>query len=471
MNVFWGKMAAGLFAACVTAAGASAQEAAAPAPPTSGTFSAGLSLTDGNSDTTLADAALKVEHKRDRHEWLFGASMAYGEKDGETSVDNSRGQASYRCLWSERSFGYGSTTALRDDIADVDYRVVVSAGAGYTFVRTPAWDLSGEFGPAEIIEKVGGVRDEILALRAAERLEWVPAEGAKFWQTAEYLPKADDFEDYLLQAEIGAEAPLAGRLLLRLLVRDTYDSMPAPGKEKNDVSLIAGVAVGFRDLLRFPDGEMHLGGLAESGHERAAPVHAVRRPRLGPSGIPFEPGARVAESRLEVPRRIASPDARAHDGARRQGPGAHIPGFRPRPPGVIRSDEEPHPHFRRLHLHRRGHGDAVLADVPEEAHKPPVAAAAGRVGRRFQRVEEGQGLDLHRAGRRARIHRIRAVCGATQRPSRRAGEDESVHDTGSFQRDSLRHLRRPCKCGALIYIAAGLHPARGGAMMDAGGKP
>jgi putative salt-induced outer membrane protein len=245
MTRIWRQTLAGLCVVGRMVAGAGAQEAPAPARVTTGTFSAGLSLTDGNSDTSQMDAGVTVEHKRIRHEWLFGASTAYGETDGETSVENTRGQATYRYLWSDRSFGYGSATALRDDIAEVDYRVVVSAGAGYTFVRTPAWDLSGEFGPAEIIEKVGGVRDEVFALRFAERLLWTPTEGAKFWQTAEYLPKADDFEDYLLQAEVGAEAPLAGRLSLRLLVRNTYDSTPAPDREKNDVSVIAGVAIGF----------------------------------------------------------------------------------------------------------------------------------------------------------------------------------------------------------------------------------
>lgn len=214
--------------------------AAPPAYPTA-SFSAGLTLADGNSNTKLADAEFKLEHKWAREELLFTLGGTYGEQEGTQNINNIKGKVNYRHLFSDRVFGYGDITGLRDDIADVDYRVVLSPGIGYYFLKSETLKLSGEFGPAEILEKVGGVTDETFAFRFAERLEWAISGASKIWQSVEILPAVGDFGDYLLNAEIGAEAPLADKLSLRLTVRDAYDSTPAAGREKNDLTVIGSV--------------------------------------------------------------------------------------------------------------------------------------------------------------------------------------------------------------------------------------
>jgi hypothetical protein len=78
---------------------------------------------------------------------------------------------------------------------------------------------------------------------------------AKIWQSAEYLPKANDFGDYLLSAEVGAEAAMNSRVSLRIVLQDKYDSTPAivladkndsasgSALNANDLTLIAGVAI------------------------------------------------------------------------------------------------------------------------------------------------------------------------------------------------------------------------------------
>ena len=55
------------------------------------------------------------------------------------------------------------------------------------------------------------------------------------------MPEASDFDNYLLTGEVGAEADINDRLSLRVVLQDRYDSTPAAGKERNDLSLIAGL--------------------------------------------------------------------------------------------------------------------------------------------------------------------------------------------------------------------------------------
>lgn len=238
-------LAAGVVLAQDSAPATAEQDAGKARNVPTGTISAGLTLNSGNSDAKTADVGLESEYNPGSNEWRLAASTAYGEEKSEKSVDNSKAKLNYHRLLTPRVFLFGEGSYARDDIADVSYRYVVSAGPGYYFLKTDTLSLSGELGPGYLWEEVGGVTDDMLTLRVAERLEWKIAADAKLWQSCEYLPAADDFGDYLVNSEIGAEAPLAGRLSLRLLAKHTHDSTPADGREKNDLSIVAGVGFGF----------------------------------------------------------------------------------------------------------------------------------------------------------------------------------------------------------------------------------
>jgi putative salt-induced outer membrane protein YdiY len=67
------------------------------------------------------------------------------------------------------------------------------------------------------------------------------------WETAEILPQVDDFNNYIVNFEIGVEADLnsSKKLALRVYLDDTYNNVPAAGRKKNDLKLVAAVAYKF----------------------------------------------------------------------------------------------------------------------------------------------------------------------------------------------------------------------------------
>lgn len=224
-----------------------AEEAAKPAAFAT-KLSAGLTLADGNSESLQANASLISEgEKQGLGSVRAGIEANYGEttKDDveETTINNARAFVNTRKTLSPLTFGVLDLSVLRDDIADVDYRVTVSPGLGAYAFKRDTCSLAFEAGPAYVWEKVGGVSDDYLALRFAERFTVAPSATSKLWQAVEYIPKASDFGDYLLSAEIGAEAALNARLNLRLVFQDKYDSTPAEGLEENDLVVIAGASV------------------------------------------------------------------------------------------------------------------------------------------------------------------------------------------------------------------------------------
>ncbi len=207
-------------------------------PPSENTIALGVTLTDGNSETLLVTAGAEHNRSRDAYELRLALNGAYGEEKSETSTENIKGDAEYRKLLSERAYAVVTLSALYDALADVDYRAILSAGPGYFLLKDENASLGVEIGPAFLAEKVAGEENEEFALRAGQRYQRQLSPTARTWQSIEYVPLVDDFDDYLLNAEIGIEAAINSRAALRLVVKYAYDSTPAEDKEKGDTTVV-----------------------------------------------------------------------------------------------------------------------------------------------------------------------------------------------------------------------------------------
>ncbi len=231
-------MTLGLLVAAASVAGA--QEAAKKASTT--TIAAGATATSGNTDQLVGNASI-VNFRDDGVKSLrLGAEMTYAEINSDVTNEAWKAYANYKRVISDRLYGVGNLTYLHDKIADVQWRYTASPGLGYYLMKDANATLGVDAGPAYVWEKVAGVKDDYLALRFAERYDRTLSDTSKCWQSLEYMPRADDFNDYILNAEIGVEAVLAGPLSIRLVAQDSYDNTPAPGKKENDLKVIGALA-------------------------------------------------------------------------------------------------------------------------------------------------------------------------------------------------------------------------------------
>jgi len=208
----------------------------------------GLSLTDGNSETLAVNASLVTEgEKEGLGSVLAGVEANYGESTvnevEETTVENAKAYANVKKNLSPRTFVSLDASVLYDDVAAIDYRATLGPGLGFYVVKNDKRELSLEAGPSYVWEKLDGETDDYLALRFAERYTCQVLPNAKLVQTLEYVPEAEDFDNYRITAEAGVEAAMSDRLSLRVVVQDQYVNRPAEGKERNDLSLIAGIGL------------------------------------------------------------------------------------------------------------------------------------------------------------------------------------------------------------------------------------
>jgi putative salt-induced outer membrane protein YdiY len=215
------------------------------------TIAAGANLTRGNSETMLYNGSAVTEYKKDKDVLRLGVEGNYGEntttnhpggeKKAEENVSNSDAFANYKRLFSDRDYVYVDGKIAQDDIADLDYRLIIGPGLGHYFVKNDKQSLFLEAGGAHIKQKQGGKEGEAEALPVAEKYELKITATSKIWESAEYLPAFDDFQNYLLNAEAGIEAAINNQFSLRVVAQEKYNSQPAAGKDDNDFALIVSI--------------------------------------------------------------------------------------------------------------------------------------------------------------------------------------------------------------------------------------
>jgi len=220
-----------------------------------GLVSAGLTLTRGNSETTLASLTAAADHKTDNNEWSLGANATYGQaqvtvnsvKTDQTTAQSAGAFVQYNHLFSDRFYCYGRVEGYHDDLADIHYRVTASPGLGYYFLKSTNVDLCGEVGPGFVSQSLGSEQENFATVRVAEKFHLRLSDRARLWETVEIDPDLGNISNYIITSEIGVEADLSAKrnLSLQCYLDDNYNSQPAPGRVENDLKLFVAVAYKF----------------------------------------------------------------------------------------------------------------------------------------------------------------------------------------------------------------------------------
>lgn len=219
---------------------------APPKPKWVSSASLGLTLTRGNSDTTLLTTKLLTDRKDSINELMFGADGAYGENDGSENAEILHGFGQWNHLFTDKFYGYLRVEGLHDGIADIRYRAIIGPGAGYYLLKETNTSLAVEAGGSMVFERLGDTDNSYETVRFAERFEHkFASHGARVWQKIEFMPQVDDFNNYIVNAEVGIEASIAKDLSLQTYLDESYDSQPAPGRDKNDIKLVSAIAYKF----------------------------------------------------------------------------------------------------------------------------------------------------------------------------------------------------------------------------------
>ena len=222
-----------------------------PPPKWEGHITAGVTVTRGNSETETGSLDVGMSRRSEKDRTTLGAGYRYGkQKDTDTgakekTVDNWFASLKHDHFFSEKLYGFGTGRVERDNIANLDLRTIVGAGAGYQWVETDRTEFSTEAGAVLRREEYGGAggTESDLAAHLAYNFQQTLNEHVSFLHGVTYYPAFDDPSDYFLTAQAELRARITEALFASGKVVMNRDSTPAPGAKKTDLLYLFGVGL------------------------------------------------------------------------------------------------------------------------------------------------------------------------------------------------------------------------------------
>lgn len=227
------------------------QDADAPAPGAegepaadvgwTGSLSAGLTITRGNSETTTVAFAFEAERKTDLDRWTTKSWYNESEQEDpttgetQTTARNYGGQLQYDRFVSERLYWLLNGKGERDELAALQFRGTGGAGLGYQFLDREQAKLNGEAGLNWVHEDLEGESpNEFLAARLAYNADYVWTETTKIGQSGELYPSLEDSDDWTAKLDTHLDVSMTKAMFLRVQHVLDYDNTPAEGATKAD---------------------------------------------------------------------------------------------------------------------------------------------------------------------------------------------------------------------------------------------
>ena len=216
--------------------------------PLTGHFSAGYTLTSGNSNTRSFNVGLLMKYDpRTGNVVKADGFYILSTESGASTVDRTSAHLRDEYYFRPRWFAYGDVQYLKDQFKEIDYLIAPTAGVGTVLVKTKAQELLVDLGAGALFEKDQpvGERTDSAVVRAGENYSWKVSDSASFTETSFALWKTKDFADAYYHLDVGLAAAINDHFELKIALIDEYKRKPPdPTVKRNDVAGI--VAIGYK---------------------------------------------------------------------------------------------------------------------------------------------------------------------------------------------------------------------------------
>jgi putative salt-induced outer membrane protein YdiY len=225
-----------------------AQTPPPPPPGWVGSASAGLALTQGNSDTSTVNAAYEL--KRDTGGNIVFKSnglLVRGEAEETLTSDRLSLDGRVERKLSARTSLFGATQYLRDSFKAIDYLVSPTVGVTRLLVKNDRTELGVDAGVGVVWEKNPDLEVQTDgAVTAGQQFTHKLTATTELKEKAAGLWKMDDFDDALYTFGIGLAASITAGTQLKVEFLDTYKARPPLASvKKNDIAVLVSFVYKF----------------------------------------------------------------------------------------------------------------------------------------------------------------------------------------------------------------------------------
>lgn len=202
----------------------------------------GLNITSGNADTQTHSVRGNMGFRRGKQRHTTKAELDRKIDEGDVTKDQYRLGHQMDWFFRDDWYSYGTTEYFSDAIKEVDYRFTLGAGAGHQFWDNSLGAFSMEGGASFVLEEIGGEQEENPAVRVALKYNrFFMGKTLELFHSDELLALTDFDRGQILNTSTGLRFAINGRWKADARVDLVYETEPAAGNEKADVTYILGI--------------------------------------------------------------------------------------------------------------------------------------------------------------------------------------------------------------------------------------
>ncbi len=198
---------------------------------------AGLNGSSGNSESMNLHTGYTGSYKDANHGWKITSAYDKAKSDGTESRNQFFADLLKDWYWSDSPwFAFAQGRYDWDEFKDWDYRLSGSGGVGYEFLDDDTWYLAGRFGLGGN-KTYGDINEEftaeaLLGFDAA----WTISERESVDFKTTFYPSLEESGEYRNITTFNWKMSFSeqGNLAMKIGLINEYDSLAAPGTEKND---------------------------------------------------------------------------------------------------------------------------------------------------------------------------------------------------------------------------------------------
>lgn len=211
-------------------------------------ISIGYNKTDGNTKESQFSMNLYANRKTDIDEFTIKGNVYYSSSNDKMDSQKWYTMTRYaRSFWDKEWYNFYKFEADHDRFANINYRLVPSAGVGYWFSDTDGWKAMLECGMGfEYVKFRDDSKDSLEPIIIPRAFfEKKLFEHTLISQEFILYPSLKDSGEYRMHSESALTNPINDKLSLKFSLIDDYNSSPAPDVKKNDWRLISSLVYSF----------------------------------------------------------------------------------------------------------------------------------------------------------------------------------------------------------------------------------
>ncbi len=204
------------------------------------------STKSGNSDTTSTSLSLKGVYQNINSANMIVIDYDYAEANGVKNSDKTFAHIRHIRSTDIKYLNYEIfTQAQKDDFRSIESRVLIGAGARYKYTLSNDSNLFLGIGLFNTQLDENNIKSDFESLNSYISYNQTFDSGAKLTYNGYYQPRVDEVSDYHISQKAQISLKITDKVELVVSMNHTYDSKPAIGVEKSDLSTKTGINYKF----------------------------------------------------------------------------------------------------------------------------------------------------------------------------------------------------------------------------------